>query len=135
MLLTTGDGSFGFYPAELHAAAQAGLRLISVIGNDGAWRTELHGQLGAIGRAINIELGYLRYELVGMGLGCHGEYVERPAQLPAALDRAFAHNGPSVVNVLIDRAAGAQLKREPLARMIVSDEPASNLETQRSLAG
>lgn len=135
VLLTTGDGSFGFYPAELHAAAQAGLRLVCVVGNDGAWGTELHGQIGAIRRAVNTELGYLRYELVGIGFGCHGEYVERPDQLAAALDRAFARGGPSVVNVLIDRQSGAELKREPLARMILFDDLASNLDTQHRFSG
>lgn len=135
VLLTTGDGSFGFYPAELHAAAQAGLRLICVIGNDGAWGTELHGQLGAIRRTVNTELGFLRYDLVGIGFGCHGEFVERPDQLDAALDRAFAHNGPAVINAIIDRDAGAELKREPLARMILFDDLASNLATQHGFAG
>jgi acetolactate synthase-1/2/3 large subunit len=135
VLLTTGDGSFGFYPAELHAAALAGLPLVCVVGNDGAWGTELHGQLGAIGRGINTELGLLRYDLVGVGFGCHGEFVQQPAQLDAALDRAFAHAGPSVVNVVIDRAAGAELKSEPLARMILFDDLATSLETQHRFAG
>lgn len=134
VLLTTGDGSFGFHPAELHAAALAGLPLVCIIGNDGAWGTELHGQLGAIGRGVNTELGLLRYELVGIGFGCHGEFVEQPAQLDAALDRAFAYEGPSVVNVVIDRAAGAELKSEPLARMILFDDLATSLETQHGFA-
>lgn len=134
VLLTTGDGSFGFYPAELHAAAQAGLKLICVVGNDGAWGTELHGQIKAIRRPVNTELGYARYDLVGQGFGCHGEFVQSPAELQPALDRAFAQNGPSVVNILIDRAAGAQLKTEPLAQMIQFDDLASNLQAQHEFA-
>ena len=134
-LLTTGDGSFGFYPAELHAAALAGLKLVCVIGNDGAWGTELHGQVKAIKRTINTELGYERYELVGQGFGCHGEFVQKPAELPAALDRAFAYNGPSVVNVLIDRSAGAQVKSDARAQMIQFDDLAGNLKAQHSFAG
>lgn len=135
VLLTTGDGSFGFYPAELHAAAQAGLKLICVVGNDGAWGTELHGQLHAIKRSVNTELGFLRYDLVGQGFGCHGEHVETPAQLDSALNRAFAANGPSVVNVVIDRAAGAQLKSDPLAQMILFDDLATNLKVQHTFSG
>jgi acetolactate synthase-1/2/3 large subunit len=135
VLLTTGDGSFGFYPAELHAAAQAGLKLVCVVGNDGAWGTELHGQVKAIQRSVNTELGYARYDLVGQGFGCHGEFVQAPAELRPALERAFAQNGPSVVNVIIDRAAGAQLKTDPLAQMIMFDDLASNLRTQHEFAG
>jgi thiamine pyrophosphate-dependent acetolactate synthase large subunit-like protein len=134
VLLTTGDGSFGFYPAELHAAAQAGLKLVCVVGNDGAWGTELHSQAKAIRRTINTELGYARYDLVGQGFGCHGEFVQTPAELRPALERAFAQNGPSVVNVIIDRAAGAQLKTEPLAQMIMFDDLASNLRAQHEFA-
>ena len=135
VLLTTGDGSFGFYPAELHAAAQAGLKLVCVVGNDGAWGTELHGQLHAIKRSVNTELGFLRYDLVGQGFGCHGEHVATPAQLDAALNRAFAANGPSVVNVVIDRAAGAQLKSDTLAQMILFDDLATNLKVQHTFSG
>ena len=135
VLLTTGDGSFGFYPAELHAAATAGLKIVCVVGNDGAWGTEWHGQLKAINRTVNTELGFLRYDLVGQGFGCHGEHVERPDQLSGALDRAFAYNGPSVVNVHIDRSAGGQLKTDPRAQMIMFDDLASNLKSQHEFAG
>ncbi|MCC6172791.1 MAG: thiamine pyrophosphate-binding protein, partial [Gammaproteobacteria bacterium] len=134
VLLTTGDGSFGFYPAELHAAAQAGLKIVCVVGNDGAWGTELHGQVQAIGRTLNTELGSARYDLVGQGFGCHGERVQQPAELRPALERAFAQNGPSVVDVLIDRAAGVQIKSDPLARMILFDDLASNLKTHHEFA-
>jgi acetolactate synthase-1/2/3 large subunit len=135
VILTTGDGSFGFYPAELHAAARAGLKLICVVGNDGAWGTELHGQLKALGRSVNTELGFLRYDKVGEGFGCRGEHVEQLAQLRPALERALAHDGPTVINVLIDREAGATLKTDPRVQMILFDDLASNLKTQHSFAG
>jgi acetolactate synthase-1/2/3 large subunit len=135
VVLTTGDGSFGFYPAELHAAARAGLKLVCVIGNDGAWGTELHGQMHALARTVNTELGYLHYEKVAEGFGCRGERVERLAELGPALQRAFAHDGPSVVNVLIDREAGAAIKKNPLAQMIMFDDLATNLKAQHAFAG
>ena len=50
---------------------------VCVIGNDGAWGTELHGQLHAIKRSVNTELGFLRYDFVGQGFGCHGEDSSR----------------------------------------------------------
>jgi acetolactate synthase-1/2/3 large subunit len=73
VVLTTGDGSFGFYPAELHAAARAGLKIVCIIGNDGVWGTEWHGQMKALSRPVNTELGYLDYEKVAEGFGCRGE--------------------------------------------------------------
>jgi acetolactate synthase-1/2/3 large subunit len=135
VVLTTGDGSFGFYPAELHAAASAGLKLICVVSNDGAWGAELHGQLTAHGRSVNTELGFLRYDKVGEGFGCRGEHVERRAQLRPALERALAHDGPTVINGLIDRNAGATLKSDPRAQMILFDDLASKLRTQHVFLG
>ncbi len=135
VVLTTGDGSFGFYPAELHAAAAAGLPLVVVIGNDGAWGTELHGQLQAIQRTVNTELGLQRYEMIGAAFGCHAEFVRTHAQLRPALERAFAAETPSVVNVVLDREAGQQMKREPNARMILFDDLATNLANQHQFSG
>lgn len=126
VVLTTGDGAFGFYPAELHAAAQAGLKITCIIGNDGAWGTELHGQTQAIGRAVNTVLGFPPYEKVAQGFGCAGLQVASPAELETALDAAFADDGTFVVNAIIDRSAGVAIKTEPLAKMILFDDLASN---------
>lgn len=127
VVLVTGDGAFGFYPAELHAAALAGLKLIVIIGNDGAWGTELHGQLAILGRSVNTELQHLPYEKVAEGFGCRGEAVTELAQLDSALERAFTADGPYLLNVHIDRHAGALLKTEPLVRMILFDDLEKNL--------
>ena len=45
-----------------------------------------------------------RYDLVAQDLGCHGELVTEAAELGPALDRAFAFDGPALVNVLTDPA-------------------------------
>lgn len=127
VVLVTGDGSFGFLAAELHAAARAGLRLIVVIGNDGAWGTELHEQRRAIGRALNTELDALPYELVAEGFGCKGLRAQNEDELVAALDIAFAATTPVVINALIDREAGEALKTDPLLRMILFSDLAEGV--------
>jgi acetolactate synthase-1/2/3 large subunit len=43
-----------------------------------------------------------RYDQVVQALGCHGELVERPAELKPALERAFSAGSPALVNVLTD---------------------------------
>jgi acetolactate synthase-1/2/3 large subunit len=132
VVLVTGDGSIGFYPAELHAAAMAGLPLVTVVCNDGAWGTELHGQRKAIGRAVNTELGCLPYERLGEAFGGQGFRVERTTELGPALDAAFACTVPSIVNVLVDREAGAALKTDPRAALIMFDDLATGLGTQHA---
>jgi acetolactate synthase-1/2/3 large subunit len=118
-VLVTGDGSLGFYPAELHAAALAGLRLVIIVGNDGAWGTEVHEQRMSIGRSLNTELGQLPYERLAEAFACKGISVQRTDELQPALAQAFAENGPVLINVLLDGEAGAQLKSDPLLRMIL----------------
>ena len=118
-VLITGDGAFGFHPAEIHAAVRAGLKLIVIVGNDGAWGTELHGQQQAIGKTINTELGVLPYHRIGEAFGALGITIESPQQLAPMLDQAFAVDGVVVVNVEIDRDAGAELKTNPDVRMIL----------------
>ena len=119
VVLVTGDGSLGFYPAELHAASKVGLNLKVIVGNDGAWGTELHGQNKAIGRNINTELGFLPYEKLGEAFGLKGFHVADVTNLAATLDEAFAETGPVLVNVELDQHAGAELKESELVRMIM----------------
>lgn len=119
VVLVTGDGSIGFYAAELHAAALANLNLIVVVGNDAAWGTELHGQIEAIGRTINTELGTLPYEKLSESFGCLGLRVDSHAELAPALDAAFTNDGPALVNVCIDPTAGATIKSDERLRMIL----------------
>jgi biopolymer transport protein ExbD len=62
-------------------------------------------------------------------------FLEGKEVARAALEQALAHDGPTVINVLIDREAGATLKTDPRVQMILFDDLASNLKTQHSFAG
>jgi len=130
VVLVTGDGSIGFLPAELHAAA--GLRLVVIVGNDGAWGTEEHGQKQAIGRALNTRLGKLPYEKLAEAFGGEGVVVKNVAEIAGALDSAFAAKGVFLVNVELDEAAGAELKTNPDVRMILFSDI---VEGRSALAG
>ena len=43
-----------------------------------------------------------RYDQMAQALGCDGEFVQTPAELRPALERAFASGRPTLVNVLTD---------------------------------
>ena len=111
VVLVTGDGSFGFYEAEWHSAARERLPIVCLISNDGAWGTEKHFQMRMIGRSVNTELGTPRYHLVALAYGCYGEQVESPTEVGPAISRAFAANGPAVLNFLTDPEAGSHRLR------------------------
>ncbi|MFH1604308.1 MAG: thiamine pyrophosphate-binding protein [Pseudomonadota bacterium] len=101
VLQLTGDGSFGFNAMELDTAARMKLPVVSIVGTDSAWTTDKAQQVGIYGRAIATDLEFRNYELVAQGLGCHGELVEDPAKLSAAIERAFASGKPALLNVPI----------------------------------
>jgi acetolactate synthase-1/2/3 large subunit len=63
-----------------------------------------HGQdlIYGEGRRVVTDLAPTRYDLAAAGLGCHGEHVERPADLRPALERALAAGRPACVNVMTD---------------------------------
>ena len=53
------NSAFGFYYSEINGAVLAGLPLIIIICNGGAWGTEKHGQIVQLGEVVNCELGHM----------------------------------------------------------------------------
>lgn len=107
-----GDGTFGFHMAEFDTAVRCGLPVIAVVGNDARWNAEYQIQVREYGqpRAHGCELLPARYDLVVAALGGHGEFVERAADLPAALERALASGKPACINVRIESAPAPAVK-------------------------
>ena len=104
-IVLTGDGSLGFYLAEMDTAVRFNLPVIIIVGNDGGWGVERELQKGRYeGNTVACELRRTRYDLVMKGFGGDGAHVERPEQIRPALDRALASDKPFVVNVEIDGA-------------------------------
>ena len=98
-----------------------------MIANDGAWGTEKNGQLNSAGRNVNCELGQASYELIGQVFGCLGERVEHPGGIKPALQRAFAADRTTIINVLTDPDAGLERKKDPRLQMITfEDLPSSH---------
>jgi thiamine pyrophosphate-dependent acetolactate synthase large subunit-like protein len=110
-----GDGSFGFHMAEFDTAVRYDLPFVAVVGNDARWNAEYQIQLRDYGmqRAQGCTLApATRYDLVATALGGHGELVTCAADLPAAIERAFASRKPACVNVLIESVAAPVIRRE-----------------------
>ena len=66
-----------------------------VISNNGGWA-------GIGGMDAGRDLGYSRYDKMAEVFGAHGEFVEKPGDIRAALERAAASGKPAVVNVVTD---------------------------------
>jgi acetolactate synthase I/II/III large subunit len=111
VLAIVGDGSFLMTGAELAAAVMMGLPTVVLVFNNGGWGAiaNLQDNLFGEGREINTrfrrpsgEMYFANIAGVATALGCHAARVEDPADLGPALERAFAAEGPAVVEAMTD---------------------------------
>jgi acetolactate synthase I/II/III large subunit len=104
VLVINGDGSFGLNGFEFDTAIRFNLPIVSIVGNDAGWGQIRSPQMKMLGidRPAATSLALTHYEQVVEALGGYGEFVEDPADIGAALERAFASGKPACINVPID---------------------------------
>jgi acetolactate synthase-1/2/3 large subunit len=90
--------------AEFETAVRCNLPFVAIVGTDARWNAEYNLQVRDYGpnRTFGCELLPTRYDLVVAALGGHGELVQSPDELPAAIERAMASGKPACINVLIE---------------------------------
>jgi acetolactate synthase-1/2/3 large subunit len=128
VVLVTGDGAFGFYPSEFNSMQLAGLKVICIISNDGNWGTERNALKTKLGTTVNTVIGQCDYHLIGPAFGVLGERVAAAADLPAALERAFAAETSTIINVITDPDAGEARKQDPRLMMVTFEDLKSSLD-------
>ena len=111
-MLLTSDSSFMFHIAELETAVRCKLPLVCVVGVDNAWGLEVGVYKRTFGQGT-AETGThwskdVRFDKVGEGFGCHGEYVTRAEDIAPAIARAYASGKVGVVHVVIDPKANSE---------------------------
>jgi acetolactate synthase-1/2/3 large subunit len=118
VVLSIGDGSFGYHLAEYETAARCGAPFTAVVGNDSCWNAEYQIQMRTYGRdrAIGCEMNPgVRYDVAASALGGYGELVTRAADVGAALHRAVQSGRPACLNVMIERVAAPALSSRAAA--------------------
>jgi acetolactate synthase-1/2/3 large subunit len=108
-----GDGTIGFHMAEFETAVRRNLPFVAVLGNDGCWNAESQIQLKEYGRhrMHGCELLPVRYDQAIAAFDGHGEFVERAADLPGAIERALASGKPACINVMVESVAAPVIRR------------------------
>ncbi len=104
----SGDSAFGFNMQELETAVRLDLPVTVVVAVDGAYGMEKTAQQRVFNREapwFHHDHAPVRYDLVAEAMGCHGEYITRAADLPAALARGEASGKPTVIHAVIDAEA------------------------------
>lgn len=129
LVLLTGDGAFGFYCGELHSFTRAELPVTIIVANDGAWGTEHHGQLKALGASYNCLLGKSDYHYVGQAFGFEAHKIFECTHVEGRIEAALASGGRTILNVLTDTDAGRVRKTDPRVQTIAFEDLASSLKT------
>src|SRR5690242_12455956 len=100
VLVATGDGSFGFNAIELDTAVRHKAPVVIAVANNGAWQVEVYDQQTTHGCVVGTRLQFSDHAAMARAFGMHGERVEKPEDLPGAVERAFA-NRPALLDVVV----------------------------------
>ena len=105
----TGDGGFGYVMNELETAARYSVPVVVIVFNNGTLAFQKHWEELAMGRAMDCSFLDIDHAAVARALRASGERVTMPGDLRAALARAFAADGPYLIDAVIDPEAAAPI--------------------------
>jgi acetolactate synthase-1/2/3 large subunit len=114
VVMATGDGSFGFNAMEIDTAVRHQAPVLIVVANNGSWAIEVRDQKETHGKVVGTHLQFSDHAAMARAFGMHAERVERPEDLPAAIERALA-NRPALLDVLVTPEAVSSDARSGLA--------------------
>ena len=98
-----GDGGFLFNAQEFETAVRYGLKVVSVVMNNGCWGSEKAYQRYAFNeRYVGADTTNPRYDKYAELFGGTGFYIEKPEDIGDALQEALNADGPSIIEIPID---------------------------------
>ena len=112
--VVTGDGAFGFNAMEIDTAVRHKAPVLVVVANNGSWAIEVRDQQETHGKVVGTRLQFADHAAMARAFGLHAERVERPEDLPAAIERALA-NRPALLDVLVTPEAVSSDAKSGLA--------------------
>jgi benzoylformate decarboxylase len=100
-----GDGSAMYSIQALWTAAQRKLPLtVVVINNAGYGAMRSFSQVMQVRNVPGLDLPGIDFVRIAQGMGCDAMRVTKSSELAAALQRGLAHDGVSVIDVVVDSA-------------------------------
>jgi benzoylformate decarboxylase len=100
-----GDGSAMYSIQALWTAAQRKLPLTVIVMNNGGYGAmRSFSQVMQVRNVPGLDLPDIDFVKIAEGLGCDAVRVSRCSELAAALKRGLAHDGVSLVEVMVDSA-------------------------------
>jgi acetolactate synthase-1/2/3 large subunit len=104
VLCTIGDGGYSMVFADLETAVRHRLRFVTVVYNDSALSLIQVAQERRGYPDYGVRYGHVDFAAASAALGAWARRVRTIAELDAAVMEAVRHDGPSVVEVMIDPA-------------------------------
>ncbi len=96
-----GDGSFGFCCGEFETVVRHNMPITSIVFSNSTFGWIKAGQHAGFGqRYYNVDFNRTDHARVAEAFGVKSWRVSDPAELPAVLKQAIAHDGPTLVDVL-----------------------------------
>lgn len=114
VMVATGDGAFGFNAMEIDTAVRHRAPLLVVVANNGSWAIEVRDQQESHGKVVGTRLQYADHAAMARAFGMHAERVEKPEDLPGAIERALA-NRPALLDVVVTPEAASSDAKSGLA--------------------
>ena len=105
----SGDGGFLFSAQELETAVREKLNIVHIIWNDGHYDMVKFQEELKYGHSAGVDFGPVDFVKLAESYGATGLRVEKPADLGAVLDKAFATKGPVVVDIPVDYSDNTKL--------------------------
>ncbi|MFL6694774.1 MAG: thiamine pyrophosphate-binding protein [Ramlibacter sp.] len=103
VVCVAGDGCFLMYPQELATAAEYGASFIVLVVNNGMYGTiRMHQENHYPGRVSGTRLKGPDYVALARAFGGYGERVDSTTDFAAAFERARAHRGLALLELVTD---------------------------------
>jgi len=103
VVCVTGDGGFMFASNELSTAIRHGINLVTIVFNNGGFGNVKKNQtVDYGGRLIGWDLANPDFVKFAESFGAMGLRASSPEELQVALRKAFAADGPVIIEVLFD---------------------------------
>lgn len=98
-----GDGEIQMTMQEFGTAVQNRLHIVVLVVNNGLYGTiRMHQEMHYPGRVKNTELVNPDFAALARAYGAHGERVETTAAFFDAFERAYAVDGPALIDIRVD---------------------------------
>ena len=105
MICLVGDGDFGMVMQDLETVARLGLRLVTVVYNNGAYGQKVIQHKDYGGRYIGVDFTNPDFGAYARLFGLTGAHVARGAELAPALETVFSAKTSAVLDVELDPLA------------------------------